>query len=222
MNSYEEVQVCTGDTFQFHGPYKTLPKMLIRYLPFVNAHEDQYAPLLVGNARIIYEEIKEWQAAEKKPHRLFLLKLYLVGLFIYFFDSNFREHGNYLLHRLIERRAEFVFPPHHLDPETWGEEGGRKIPGVIVMPEAVAELTDKSIILKGPLSSSRTYVLQIRGSPDYIGINGPCGLEIGDTGLWIYPVTVNYGPDRRNLIIGETKKDWEKGMVAAGQAVRTG
>jgi hypothetical protein len=111
INTKEEMESVSPDTIKFHGTFKSIARMLIKYLPFGNANEEQYAPLLKGNARVFYEIIKEWQKFDKRQHRKDILsKPLLIGCSVYFFDSDFREVFDFMLWRIIQRQDELTFP----------------------------------------------------------------------------------------------------------------
>jgi len=175
INNYDELEKADPETVRFHSTFKGIPRMLIRMinnLPFWNVHEDEYAKRLIGNAKVLYECVKDCIDKDPRNHRVEMLKkLLYAGIFTYFGDSDFREFGNRLLFLILQRQDEFFIPPHHLDPSCWTDDAGdRSIKGVEVPVDQVIHKTDTYIVLKVQLPP-QYYWLTIEDSDRYYGID---------------------------------------------------
>jgi hypothetical protein len=207
INNKEEMESVSLDTIKFHGTFKSIARMLIKYLPFGNTNEEQYAPLLKGNARVFYEIIKEWQALDKRQHRKDILsKPLLIGTSVYFFNSDFREVLNFMMWRLIQRQGELVFPPHHLDPGTWctGDGGDRVTPGCGVSHEAVIRHTGSMIILNQILPVRQYWITIEPEKARYYATNTNRPVWCGDG--WGYKILGDYGTEEQfnqRIIMGD-------------------
>jgi hypothetical protein len=206
INTKEEMESVSPDTIKFHSTFKSIARMLIKYLPFGNTNEKQYAPQLKGNARVFYEIIKEWQKFDKRQHRKDILsKPLLIGVSVYFFDSDFREVFDFMLSQVLQRQDEFTFPPHHLDPGTWTcDDATRTTPGCGVSHEVVVRQTNNMIILNQILPV-RQYWLTIEPERTrYYATNTNHPIWCGDG--WGYPLLADYGTEdqfRRDILMGD-------------------
>ncbi len=208
INDYDELNKADPETVRFHSTFKGIPKMLIRLinsLPFWNVHEDEYAKRLTGNARVLFECVKDCIDRDPRTHRGEMLKKPLyAGLFTYFDDSDFREFGNRLLFLILQRQDEFVFPPHHLDPGCWTDDAGnRSTKGVVIPVDVVVGRDDHLVVLKEQLPP-RYYWLTIEDSDKYYGIDSNRPVWVGSG--WAYPLLIDYGTRdqfNENLLFGD-------------------
>lgn len=192
FNSREQMENASPDTVKFHSTFKAIARMMIKYLPFAKVDEDRYAPHLVGNAKVLYEIIKEWENHDPRTHRKDILtKPLMVGLFTYFFDSDFREVFNFMIWRVITRQDDFFFPPAHLDPSAWTDDQGiRNVKGARVRPEGIVEVRDYAVILKIVLPP-QIYTLEINGIFYATDSNRPAWVGDG----WMYPLFCPWGDE---------------------------
>ena len=203
FNSKEQMESASPDTLKFHSTFKAIARMMIKYLPFAKVDEERYAPALVGNAKVLYEIIKEWETHDSRTHRKDILtKPLLVGLFTYFFDSDFREVFNFMIWRVIQRQGELFFPPGHLDPSAWTDDSGqRNVKGAKVPPGAVLQLLPYMVVLNIILPP-QLYSLEIDGT--YYGTNTNRPAWVGDG--WAYPLLCTWGDEeafRNRSVLGD-------------------
>lgn len=206
LNNDEEMRTTDQKSVRFHTTFKSIARMLIKYLPFGDASEDQYAPQLKGNARVFYEIIKEWMHLDTRQHRKDILaKPLLIGTFIYFFDSDFREVLNFMAWRLLQRQDELIFPPHHLDPGTWTKDDDNRVtPGCGISKEAVVRIQENIVVLSQQLPV-RNYWLTIEPEKArYFAIDSNRPIWCGDG--WGYPILIDYGSQEgfnKNVLLGD-------------------
>lgn len=206
INSKEEMETRDGESFRFQITFKAIARMLIKYLPFGRVDENTYVPLLKGNARVFYEIFREWQTLDPRQHRKDILsKPLLIGITVYFFDSDFREVFNYMLSRVIQRQDELRFPPHHLDPGTWTrDDGERTTPGCGVHRIGIVRALPDMIVLKDLLPVRNYWITIEPEKTRYYAINSNHPIWVGDG--WGYPLLIDYGDKEefnRNLLLGD-------------------
>ena len=206
LNTEEEMKTADQDTVRFHTTFKSIARMLIKYLPFGNTNEEQYAPMLKGNARVFYEIIKEWQLLDNRQHRKDILtKPLLIGTSVYFFDSDFREVFDFILWRLLQRQGELTFPPHHLDPGTWTrDDDTRTTPGLGVSHDAIVRIEEGLIVVKQILPVRQYWITIEPEKSRYYAVNTNAPVWCGDG--WGYPLIFDYGNERefnKNLLLGD-------------------
>ena len=192
INNKREMDEADPETIRFHFTFKAIARMMIKYLPFANIDEETYAPHLTGNALVLYQVIKEWQTLDARGHRKDILtKPLLVGLFTYFFDSDFREVFNYMIWRVIQRQDEFFFPPAHLDPSAWtNDKGERHVPGAKIPISAIVR-KEPSMIVLGQVLPPGIYSFEIEGVFYATNTNRPVWTGDG----WAYQLICTWGTE---------------------------
>lgn len=172
-----------------------LVKMAELYFPLIRVDEQKYARHLQGNAKIWYEEIKNWQKHDKRKHRIaMLLKPFLIAVFVMAYDSDFREVADYILARVFARRSEFYFPPHHLDPDTWTNDqtNTRNINGVYLPPEVVMGETKDVIYLNIRLPPKLYWCAVKPAKTHHYAINSNTPIRY-EGGQFAYAILRDYG-----------------------------
>lgn len=205
INNPDQMNSATPETFRFHITFKAIARMMIKYLPFANVDEERFAPHLTGNAKVLYQIVKEWQGADTRTHRKDILtKPLLLGVFIYFFDSDFREVFNFMLCRTHQEaaRGTLFFPPAHLDPTTWTNDAGeRHAPGGNIVPEAVLQVTPTMFVVTKVLPP-RLYWVKIGETYYATDTNRPVFLGDG----WAYQIHATWGNEqefRERSVLGD-------------------
>jgi hypothetical protein len=203
IDNYEDLANVSAENVRFHSTFKSIFRMLIKYLPFAHINEEEYAQKLSGNSRIFYEEIKRMESLDNRDHQKGIYAK--PGIFLAFltcFDSDFRERFDYFLFRLIQRAHEFRFHPAHLDPGTWcNNEGQRRIPGFLLTDEMITAF-DGQILITREVLHPRQYWFKHEPSGLFFGVD--TNRPVWDGKGWRYLVTP-YGEEetfRRDIFWG--------------------
>jgi len=192
INNSSQIDDADPDTFRFHITFKAIARMLIKYLPFTNVDEERFAPHLTGNAKVLYQIINEWRGSDTREHRKGILtKPLLLGLFVYAFDSDFREVFNFMMHRVSQEasRGTLFFPPAHLDPSTWTDNAGKRhSPGGTISPDAIVQVSSNMFVTTKNLPP-RLYWVKINDTYYATDTNRP--VFVGDG--WAYQIHATWG-----------------------------
>jgi hypothetical protein len=207
INGYDELQTCTVETVKFNSTFKAIARMIIRYLPLVKVDEKKYAHGLSGNGKVMYEILCDYRKVQDSKRCFGMIwKPMMIALFTYFYDSHYREPMNYIIYKMFQRQRDFVFPPHHLDPDCWFRDSRktRDVRGIFMPAEEVINFHEGAIIVRTPIQP-RTYWISIKGSNRFFAIDS--NRVIPSMGGWVYPLLIDYGDEKvasANMLFGDS------------------
>lgn len=224
INSQDGIERADPETFKFNTTLMSGFRLALRFIK-LPAYETQ----LTGNAKVLWEIFDGYRTHEGKlqasndlhpnhalpaQHRFDILSKGIpAAIFKYFFDSAYREVGDWFLWEIIKNAHRFKFPPHHLDPDCWfkdyreGDEpdgpGHRLTPGLVIHPDDVISADDNAIVVKGVLQP-KNYFVSIDGIDRWVSVNTNFPQWVGNG--WAYRVHAVYGTQKEletKTLLGE-------------------
>jgi hypothetical protein len=140
VNCHEDVKHSSPDAFKFHGPFKSLVRMILAKVKTPQSWLDD----MTGNMAVIRDIYYEYLEQEKqtdrsddqsplrsKQDRKTLLSAAIpFSLAISHYDPNYAEVANWIIFRICQEyeAGRFEFNAYHCLPECWyQDEGGRHL-----------------------------------------------------------------------------------------------
>ena len=203
INDKAGMDSVSPEAFRFNTTWKAGLRLALRFVKVPESYSQQ----LTGNAKVLWDIFSEYRHAENKTeagenlstsipsqqHRFDILsKAIPAAIIVYFFDSAYREIGDFMLARIIQNQHRFRFPPHHLDPDCWyrDEDGHRITPGCIIPTANIISADDHAIVVKDVLPP-KNYFASIEGIDHWVSLNTNFPQWVGDG--WAYRVLEVYG-----------------------------
>ncbi|MFA6336130.1 MAG: hypothetical protein WCX48_11395 [Bacteroidales bacterium] len=231
INSQDGIERTDPETFKFNTVFMSGFRLALRFIKIPDYHTQ-----LTGNAKILWEVFEDYRKCEGKTeagenlhpnsalaaqHRFDILSRGIpVAIFKYFFDSAYREVGDRMLWVLFQRRGEFRFPPHHLDPNCWYHDhfetladaskhpedpgGGGRITYGVVIPECQIVSADERAIVVKEILEPKKYFASIENIDHWVSIDSNRPTWTGNG--WGYPVYAVYGNQselERKTLLGD-------------------
>jgi hypothetical protein len=156
MNGDEDVKNATPDSFKFHGPFKSLVRMIL-----AKVHTPQpWLDEMTGNMAVLRDIYYQYLKHEKQTSRpgegselratqdrkTIISSAIPFSLAVAYYDPNYREVAEWFLYQICQayERGELRFSPVHVFPECWYQDGrGRGMPDYNEAIRFLEEQNDK-------------------------------------------------------------------------------